>query len=248
MSDEVDLSPVAFAAAVTPAVDRVFHSGIRASRDAGGHDLVMAYGGPRAIGFLVDLRNPLAAGRTISASGLLANYRYDNPERVRETVRRSADHGMLEVMDDGGILATDRGHKFLADLYALHADVLAELWEGEHEGRVDRLNDALGRILEAAQATGGPAWAVQAPPHEPPDATASVLLLNRLSALRYHRADAYAAAWQAAGLTAQQIVAMPPGPERDAVEAATNERAAAPYEALTAGERLELLADLAALP
>lgn len=248
MSDVVDLSPARFAAAVAPAVVRVFNSGTRAPRDAGGHDLVMAYGGPRAIGYVIDLRNPLAAGRTVSADGLLAHCRYDNPDRVHEAVQRSAEHGMLDLHDDGSIAATERGHKFLADLYALHADVLAELWEGEHEARVQRLAGVLGRLLDAAESTGGSAWSVQAPPHEPPDATASVLLLNRLSALRAHRADAHAAAWQAAGLTAEQIVAMPPGPERAAIEDDTNTRAAAPYTALTADERLELLADLAALP
>lgn len=207
----------------------------------------MAYGGPRAVGYVVDLRNPLAAGRTVSTDGLLAQYRYDSPDRVHESVRRSAEHGMLELLDDGGITATDRGHKFLADLYALHADVLAELWEAEHADRVDRLTGVLRRVLGAADATGGPAWSVQAPPHEPQGATASVLLLNRLSALRAHRADARAAAWEAAGLTAEEVAALPPGPEREAIEDGANERAAAPYAVLTADERLAMLADLAAL-
>lgn len=222
MSDEVDLTPAKFATAVAPAIDRVFSSGIRAPRDAGGHDLIMAYGGPRAIGYLVDLRNPLAAGRTVSADGLLAHYRHDSPDRVHEAVQRSVEHGMLEPQGDGGIAATDRCHKFLADLYALHAEVLAELWEAEHGERVERLASVLGHLVDAAGSSGGRAWSVQAPPHEPSDATASVLLLNRLSAMRAHRADA--------------------------VGDGSDERAAAPYAALAAEERVQLLADLAALP
>ena len=71
-------------------------------------------------------------------------------------------------------------------------------------------------------------------------------LLNRLSTLRYHRADA--AAWQAAGLTAAEMVALPPGPAREAIEHDTDVRTAAPYRLLSPDERLELLADLAALP
>ena len=58
---------------------------------------------------------------------------------------------------------------------------------------------------------------------------AAALLLNRLGTLRYHRADAHAAAWAEAGHTAASIQALGPGPARDAIE-----------------ERL--LADLAQLP
>jgi hypothetical protein len=77
------------------------------------------------------------------------------------------------------------------------------------------------------------------------------VLLNRLSTMRYHRADAHAAAWQAAGWTAAEVAAMPWGTEwsdaRVAIERDTNVRAAPPYAALTADERLVLLAGLAAL-
>jgi hypothetical protein len=66
--------------------------------------------------------------------------------------------------------------------------------------------------------------------------------------LRFHRFDAHVAAWTAAGLTAAEVQALPPGPERDAIEAATNERAAAPYEALSRAERFAFVAGLGALP
>ena len=42
------------------------------------------------------------------------------------------------------------------------------------------------------------------------------------SVLRYHRADAHAAAWQAAGLTSAAIRQMAAGPARDAIEVETN--------------------------
>jgi hypothetical protein len=66
--------------------------------------------------------------------------------------------------------------------------------------------------------------------------------------LRYHRADAHATAWTAAGHTATSITALPPGPPRATIEAETDRLAAPPYAALTADERLTLLADLAAVP
>ena len=87
-----------------------------------------------------------------------------------------------------------------------------------------------------------------APPYEPADATAGVLLHHRLSVLRYHRADAHAAAWQAAGLTSEAMTQLPAGPVRAAIEAETNRRAGVPYATLSVDERIALLAGLAALP
>jgi hypothetical protein len=66
--------------------------------------------------------------------------------------------------------------------------------------------------------------------------------------LRYHRADAHAAAWHAAGLTGAAIQQLPAGPARDAIEAGTNRRASPPYATLTPDERITFLAGLAALP
>lgn len=67
-----------------------------------------------------------------------------------------------------------------------------------------------------------------------------------MSVLRYHRADAHAAAWQAAGLTSQAMMQLPADPVRAAIEAETNRRAGAPYATLSADERVALLAGLAA--
>ncbi|MFD2356943.1 hypothetical protein ACFSTC_58395 [Nonomuraea ferruginea] len=86
-------------------------------------------------------------------------------------------------------------------------------------------------MLGKAMAEPGDALAVMAPPYEPEGAPAGLLLFNRLAALRYARADAHAAAWQAAGLTAAEVVALEPGPLRERIEAGTNRRAAVPYEA-----------------
>lgn len=66
--------------------------------------------------------------------------------------------------------------------------------------------------------------------------------------LRYHRADAHAAGWAAAGLTAARGQALPAGAARDQIEAETEVRATAPHAVLGADERLVLPADLAALP
>ena len=250
MTDTVDLPPVRFAALVAPAVDRAFVAGIRGALQSG-RELVAAYGGSRAVGYLIDLRNPLAAGRPVTHDGLAAVYRYADSAAVDRTLQGSIDHGLLARTAGGGLVATERGRAFLRGLFALHARELAERWRGQ-AGPVERLNRLLVRVLAEAAATAGPAWAVQAPPHEPDGTPPPVLLLNRLSTLRYHRADAHAAAWQEAGLTAAEMVAMPHGstwtPQRQAVEDETNRRAAPPFAVLTPQERLTMLADLAALP
>ena len=63
-----------------------------------------------------------------------------------------------------------------------------------------------------------------------------------------YRADAHAAAWQAAGLTSEAMMQLPAGPVRAAIEAETNRRAGVPYATLSVDERVVLLAGLAALP
>ena len=52
------------------------------------------------------------------------------------------------------------------------------------------------------------AFATMTPNYEPVGLTAPVRLLNQLSAMRYHRSDAHAVAWRAAGLTAPEMVAI----------------------------------------
>ncbi|MEU6022682.1 hypothetical protein [Micromonospora sp. NPDC047134] len=71
-----------------------------------------------------------------------------------------------------------------------------------------------------------------------------VFLAAMQAALRYHRADAHAAA----GHTSASIVELPDGAQRRAIELETDRRAAGPYATLTPPQRLEFLADLAALP
>ncbi|RAO02203.1 hypothetical protein [Micromonospora noduli] len=251
----VELAPHRIAGLLAPAVDRTFRAGILAGRDGGGAELSQRYGGITATGFLVDLRTRLAApGGTVDGPGFAAITRYQDPVACRRTVDKQVAHGMIYRGPDGALSATERGAAFLAELYQVHAEVTEELWAG-HEDRVVRLVAMLGRLLSYALVLAdeepdrvASAFAALAPPYEPDGTPSGVLLLNRLSTLRHHRADAHAAAWTAAGHSASSIAALPAGPERLAIELETDRRAAAPYAALSAEERLTMLADLAALP
>ncbi|MET7966125.1 hypothetical protein [Micromonospora sp. NPDC005305] len=247
--DAVEVPPHRFAGLVAPAVDRTFVAGMLAGRDGGGAELSSRYGGPAATGVLVEFRTRLAApGGTVDAPGFAAVTRYRDPAALRRALDKQVAYGMVQRFPDGGFCATERGLAFLAELFGVHAEVTEELWAG-HDERVERLVSALGRVLAHAVVSAGPgAFATMAPPHEPDGTPPGVLLLNRLGTLRYHRADAHAEAWTAAGHTAASVAGLPAGPERLAIEQETDRRAAGPWAVLAAGERLELLADLAALP
>jgi hypothetical protein len=154
---------------------------------------------------------------------------------------------LIGTTEDGSIQATGNGRVVLTEMYKASAGAAGELWAGQ-EGSLAGLSALAGRVVDAALVTGGDAYKAMAPPYEPADAGAGLLLHTRLSVLRYHRADAHAAAWQAAGLTSAAISQMAAGPVRDTIEAETNRQAGIPYTALDPDERMRFLAGLAALP
>jgi len=215
-----------------------------ASRAAG----TPAPGGPPAgaMRMFAQLRTALAA-RPVTAAGIAAVYRYRDPSEVRGELDGLHAAGLIAVAGDGAIEATEVGRAVLAGMYQVGTEVTGQLWS-QHATALAGLNDLAGRVVQAGLATGGDAYLTMAPPYEPADATAGVLLHHRLSVLRYHRADAHAAAWQAAGLTSEAVTQLPAGPARAAIEAETNRRAGVPYATLSADERVALLAGLAALP
>jgi hypothetical protein len=240
MACVVDLDPEPFAELVRPAINRVQRGVRERTRANGGAELIHRYGLPSPD--LVDtLRFVLPRGPLHRTAFPLAA-RYDPVATVARQVDDLVAGGWLVPTGDELALG-DRTAAFLDELYDLHAHVTT-CWPAEMSG----LLDIAGTLLTAAAATGGPAFAVFNPPHERPGDPPGVLLFNRLAALRYHRSDAHATAWAAHGLTAAEIVALPPDtPLRHEIEADTNRRAAPPYEALPPNERLWLLAELAAL-
>jgi hypothetical protein len=163
--------------------------------------------------------------------------------------------GVAEVDADGTWRLTERGRELALAVQRAYGDWAARFWD---RGTIDtmpglavvpRLVELTGRLLAAGQATGGPAFRAMAPVYEPPDATPAVRLTSRLGALRHHRADAHRAAWTAAGLTLDQLRALPAdSTERRAVEAETDRLDSPLYQILSPGEREELLAGLGALP
>jgi hypothetical protein len=201
---------------------------------------------PGAMRMFGQLRTALLA-RKVAAAGLAAIYRHRDAGDVRRDLEGLHAAGLIDTTDDGAIQATGSGRVVLTEMYKVSANMAGELWAGQ-EGTLAGLSTLAGRVVNAALVTGGDAYLAMAPPYEPAGASPGLVLHTRLSVLRYHRADAHAAAWQAAGLTSAGISQMPAGAVRDAIEAETNHQAGIPYTALDPDERMTFLSGLAALP
>jgi hypothetical protein len=246
VTDVADVAPGRYAPVIAPVIERLTLSVVNKARARAATTPAPSAAAPDAMRMLGQLRTALLA-RTVTAVGLAAVYRYRDAADVRRDLDGLLAAGLVEGTGDGAVQATERGHAVLNQMYGVTAEVARELWS-EHDGRLVGLSDLAGQVVQAALASGGDAYATMAPPYEPADATAGLVLHTRLSVLRYHRADAHAAAWQAAGLTAATVRQLPAGPIRDAIEAETNRRAGLPYAALSPDERLTFLAGLAVLP
>jgi hypothetical protein len=161
--------------------------------------------------------------------------------------------GLVERVD-GHWHLTASGRELAVEVDRILAETAERLWSFRPSpslpglAAVEAVLPLVGRLLEAGRASGGPVFRAMTPVWEPAGASPSALLVSRLEALRHYRADAHRAAWGAAGLTAEGIQALGPGPERDAIEAETNRLDGVVYEALDADERLVLLGGLGALP
>ena len=246
MTELADVSPDRYAPLIAPVIERLTLAVVNKAMARAAGTPVPHAAAPGAIRMFGQLRTALLA-REVTAAGLAAIYRYRDAGDVRGDVEGLRAAGLIATTGDGGVQATEPGQAVLAGMYKVSAEVAGELWAGQ-EGSLAGLAGLAGRLVQSAVATGGEAYAAMAPPYEPAGAAAGLLLHTRLSVLRYHRADAHAAAWQAAGLTSAAIRQLPAGPTRDAIEAQTNHRAGLPYATLSPDERITLLAGLAALP
>lgn len=237
---------MSYAALIRPVIDRV-HVGLRATGRA---QIQAIYDEHRVRpGFESSFYYGLLA-RPMPADSFSAVTTYSGSDMTDELAQ-----GVAEVDADGAWRLTGLGREVALAVQRGYGDWAAELWDRKviatmpGLGVVPRLAELVGRLLEAGQATGGPAFRAMAPVYEPPDATPALRLTTRLGALRHHRGDAHRAAWAAAGLTLAQLKALPPdGSQRRAVEYETDRLDAPIYEALSQPERDELLAGLGALP
>ncbi|MEV4413371.1 hypothetical protein [Catellatospora sp. NPDC049609] len=235
-----------YAALVRPALDRVYSAMRAAAREHTGR--VVEQTGLRP-GLNISFYFGLLA-RPMPAAAFAAVTAYGAGDMSDELAQ-----GIMAVDEQGTWSLTGKGREFTLALQQAVADGAQEHW-----GRttiatmpglaaLPRLAELLAVLLEAGRASGGPAFAAAAPVFEPAGASYALRVSTRMGALRHHRGDAHRAAWAAAGLTLEQLRALPADdPVRVAVEEDTNRRDAPVYDALTEAQRWEFLALLAALP
>jgi hypothetical protein len=237
-------TPARFAALLRPVVDRVY-----SSARAAGREQVRAVYARFALrpGIEIDFYcGLLARPMPLDSYQALTAYRHQDPAH-------DLAQGTVTVDDHGARHLTELGRELALAVQQAVGAGAAELWSRRPvatmpgHAALPRLVDLVGTLLHAGSATGGPGFHAVSPPYEPSDASPPVRLTTRLGALRHHRADAHRAAWLNAGLTADEIVAMPDGPARRAIEDETNDRDAPIYDALALEERVELVATLGAL-
>ncbi|MFG3437625.1 hypothetical protein ACGF0J_10315 [Nonomuraea sp. NPDC047897] len=226
-----------YAAAIAPVINAV-HVNVHASA----RRAVTAHAESVGLtpGLLLDLRYVLPL-RPLTRAALSAVYRYGSAAELAAEVREHQAQGTLAEDGDGTLRVTARGLAFIDGLYAAHAAATRRVWAA-HD--LKPVADLAGRVLDRAGRDPGGALEVMAPPYEPAGTPVGVLLFNRVAVLRYHRADAHAAAWAAAGLTAGTIADLQAGPVRDAIEDDTNRRAAQAYDRLSGDERETLFEGL----
>jgi hypothetical protein len=191
------------------------------------------------------LRHTLPA-RAVPVGHVRATVRYQPTAQVESGLRSMSEAGLIDLGPDS-LTLSPRGRDAMADLNAVSEAVVADLWRRQNAD-TPRLTDLADRALRAALAAPGPALSVVAPPYDSPTSTPATRLAERLTGLRFHRADSHAAAWMAAGLSVHDVQQLTPGPQKDAIEADTNQRAALAYAPLAPGERREFVAGLTALP
>jgi Protein of unknown function (DUF998) len=242
MTEIADSAPDRFAALIAPTIEHLTLTVVRqAMAHAAGTPVVRA-APPDAMELMGQLRIALMA-RPVTPAGLAAVYRYRDGADIRRAIDGLRAAQLIDVAEDGTATAT--GRALLTQMYRVTNAVTQRLWAG-HDGLCG-LSELAGRAVQAGLSSGGAAYATMAPPFEPVGADAGLCLHTRLSALRYHRADAHAAAWQAAGLTRATVAQLPAGPDRQAIEAETNRRNGPAFAALTTEERATFGAGLAAL-
>lgn len=231
--ETADVSVSRFAAVITPVIERLFFRVMLDSRSEG-RALIEKHGltSPTP---LIDYRMILPE-RPLTPSDRDIINRYASSSALNQSFVDYQSTGAVTVAPDGTVTATPAGKAFYADLWAVH-DAVA--------GKRLRHIALLDRVVAAV--SGGPAFSAVYPSYLPEGASAGLSTFTQLTALRYQRADAHAAAWAAHGLTAAEMVALQDPELKQSIEDDTNRRAGLPYGTLAPQERFDLLADLAHL-
>ena len=240
------MTPEDAAATIAPTFDRLRLGVLGRARPALGQlaarrDLDLSAG--QVMGML---RN-LMPDRVVALDSVMCIFRYQPTEQTTAAIKATRAAGLVDEPSPGTLTLTAEGRDLIGEMYEVMGPVADSLWESEGE-RVDELLPLVERVVGAASESGGAAFSVIWPIWRPAGMSPVVLLSELLAPLRFHRFDAHIAAWSAAGLTVDQVQALEPGEQHDAIERETNRLAGEPYKSLDPAERNALVEQLALLP
>lgn len=238
------MDPVTAACEIAPQLDRIR---IAISRAIGGRSGPVASDlglGEEGLLLLAMLRN-LPPARSATIEALDAAFIYQPAGFVASGLSQVRSAGLLQA---DAIALTDAGRAAIDRIHAVGTDVITEMWSALPAADFESLDVLSTRAMDAAVETGGAAFSLVWPKYAPAGTPVFARVAETLTPLRYHRFDAHVAAWRAAGLSVAEAQALEAGALKDAIEADTNARAAAPYAALSEDERVALVTSLASLP
>lgn len=192
-------------------------------------------------GFLVDLRTVLLHG-AVPLAAVRAVHRH--LPRLDATMASLAAGGWLELSATD-VIATERCRRLLTELMAILDGVCDTLWGTPSP----TLATAEALVAAGTGTSEGAAFDALSAAGHPGPGTVAGRLFTALCALRYHRADAHAAAWAAEGLTVDGVRSLADDdPLRRRIETTTDRVAARPYRSLPADARHTFVTALRALP
>lgn len=151
---------------------------------------------------LVDVAEFLLAD-ALSPHTLTLRYRYQDPVDIAAVLRTWEQAGLVDTEPTAGNLRASAGlREFLETVLTIRAEVAERLWRD----RIDSLlliATGARAVVEASEGSLAVQFSALPEPHQP-----ALLTHHVLTGLRYHRADAHAAAWQSSGLDRQEIIAL----------------------------------------
>lgn len=238
--------PSETAAAVAPIIDRLRMAMMNGALASGPPASFVEAGLDLAESMMLGYLRNIWPDRVVSRAAVGGIFTYQPEKPVDQVLDLLVAKDLLDEPADGRIQLTARGQALMRDLHTGASTVADAKWMGSSE-HLAAVTPLVSAVLDAARATGGETFSVMAPGRLPDGLSLAGQLAEKLTGLRFHRFDAHIAAWRTAGYSVGELEGLDSA-ARAAVEAETNRRDGLPYEVLTEGERLALVAHLDALP
>lgn len=189
---------------------------------------------------------PFLADRGMTWSEVRTPLRYVAADRIRARLDECERCGVISF-DGDHIAYTPAGRLAAQAVFDAHAVALQGMWSNTAD-QVDELADMIEPVAAAAISAGRPSSLLIDNTLGATQPTPASRLWRSLATVRRYRADCHAQAWSEAGHTAQSIVALAANtPERQPIEARTDELNADIWTQLPDHHQLRFVALLAAL-